>query len=557
MTPGMISRNSLQMVLTVVARLKSLWAAESGSVSMVHAVAVMFFTVMIVMLINVGHVTHHKVEMQNAADSVAITAATWQARGMNAVTATNHVIGEMLAFVALHEAIGGPRLDNPEELGPADTSEVDARLEAAYRIASSMGARTPAYTTVRQEDGVYADNTILESKIRLKEWLTWIYYMKAAAKAMQYSGIPAVVAAGEALETLMDAFEEVIKLEYEILMDLHKFAASKVILGLKELLRDDMLPTAKKYTDLVVERTPMVAQRAAEQIAESNGTLGTLYPFQPELPLEIDPFSYASSPFISDNKRVPAKKRTPPSPPPRCTKPGMPQRQVDKTCQLTRAAWPWVHYHRKPILDALSPLYWSNARKHYFDWTAGATIYLAHDLQRDWHQLGLYVLKGYPAPDKGYALWTEDGKRADRLFTVLGLSYRGKPLVAGEDVFFAQAHPKGRVAIAQAMIYNGNCQKRADYYIDLLGCARIHPYRQADVGWDTLNWKEGHAPTELLGIDVMPYEFPEIQVNWQAKLVPLSTARLKQLRNASELKREFQPSVKRLLPEVPRSLRTH
>lgn len=525
---------------------------RGGMITMVNCVAIVFCCLLIVMIMNVGHLVHQKVETQNAADAVAYTGAVWTARGMNAITATNHVMGEMMSFVVLHEAIGGQRLEHPE-MGPADTSEADALLDAAYAAASAAGASTFAYETVRQREGVFADRTLLESKIRLKEWLAFIYRMKVVAKAMQASSIPPIVAAGVALERAMDAFEYVILTEYRILLAFHQVAEN--LLDLKRLLRDEMLPEAKRYTRYVVDRTPVLAQRAAEMIAEANGSHGTLFPLPLVMPVMVDPFARAMFPNIPDSQRVAATQSAPACPSPEATNM---REQVVKTSQLARATWPWVNYHREPILQVLGVLVpFSNARDHYFDHTAGAAKYLCDVLQRDSHDLGLYVLRDYPAPDKGYALWTEDPVAADDLFSIVGLSHRDRTLVISDPILYQQEHHAGRLAISQALVYNANAQQRHPHHHRLL-CRRIIPIRQADVGWDTLNWRSGSRPYELIGIGagIVP-EFPEIEINWQAKLVPITANRFRQLRNASNLPDRFRGVLDRLVPELSPSLRTH
>lgn len=531
---------------------------EGGMITMVNSVTMVFCAMLIVLLLNVGHITHHKVEMQNAADSIVNSGATWQARGLNSTTATNHIIGEMMAFVAIHEALGGTGLDPETPLSThgaaaeeAREDSVNARLTAAWQLANR--AATPAYETVKQD--IKARRTIYDAKMRLKRWLTYIYYMKAAALAMQDTGIAPIVAAGQALWAAMQALELVVELEYQILNALRAVAES--LFGLKALLRDTMLPMAKEYTDYIVEETPNIALQAAVEIGAANGVLGTLYPNPAALPVAPDPLAFADGPWIGDDQRVPAE-----MPPPRCP-PHLdgenpnPRRQVVKTCQLTRATWPWVNYHRDPIKQFMGRfLKLSNAKKFYHDHTADATIQLCDELQRkDGYDLWLYVLAGYPAPDKGYALWTDDPELADDHFSVVGLAYRDKPNVVGSPAVLHHTHQEGRVALAQAIVYNANRQQPHPHHIDL-GCKRVQPIYQADVGWDTLNWEEGDRPYELVGIGISP-RFPRIRINWQAKLVPLTTNRLNDIKSVGAVPPPFSDVLSRLLDDVPQSLRTH
>ena len=52
-----------------------------------------------------------KIAAQNAADAIAFSSAQWMARGMNAVTATNHLLGEATGLVVVIEGLGGPEVD--------------------------------------------------------------------------------------------------------------------------------------------------------------------------------------------------------------------------------------------------------------------------------------------------------------------------------------------------------------------------------------------------------------------------------------------------------------
>ena len=60
---------------------------------------------------NAGHVVTAKVTSQNASDAVAFSSAQWMARGMNAITATNHLLGEVTGLVVVIEGLGGPEMD--------------------------------------------------------------------------------------------------------------------------------------------------------------------------------------------------------------------------------------------------------------------------------------------------------------------------------------------------------------------------------------------------------------------------------------------------------------
>ena len=550
---------------------------EKGLLSAVNLITLTMMMVLLVMVINVGHVTHQKIRMQNTADACVYSGAVMQARCMNAITATNHVIGEMAALVIVHEAFGGEALDNGDSNEEATRKE-DNELDLAQAAASALGASTDAYETVREEGGVGAERTLLDSKKILKEYLAWCYWQKALAKAMQATEIPPIVAAGIALETAMDLFEKVIEVEYKILNAIHRIAEGLV--PLKKVIRDELMPSAKEYTVDLVDAAPLLSQGVAEQVAQMSGLEGTLFPMKPELPVVIDPFAKAQTLVFRDDMYVVPERDHCGCP---SVRTDVTRDQIVKVTQLSRASFPWVNYHRQPILDILGTLLrLCKAREHYFDHSNGASKHVCNKLQLE-KEMGLYVLKDYPAPDKGYAKWTEDSALADELFCTIGLVHRPPPTVYG----LSPTHEDGMMAYAQAMIYNANEQERPEFRIDLT-CKRIVPIRQANVGWDTLNWREGslqekgdpvgppgsfvpnadgigkeNRPFELLGIGI-PDEFPQIHVNWQAKLTPATVTRLRELRQAAvgrghlgTLPEPYSSVASKMLEEVPSSLRTH
>ena len=85
---------------------------ETGKISLLASMLMLALVALAGLIGNTGHVTTEKLELQNAADSVAYSSSLWMARGMNAVTATNHLLGEATAMAAIHEALGGPELDS-------------------------------------------------------------------------------------------------------------------------------------------------------------------------------------------------------------------------------------------------------------------------------------------------------------------------------------------------------------------------------------------------------------------------------------------------------------
>lgn len=589
-----------------------------GLITITNAVAILVCALLLHLLMNVAIVQHRKVYAQNTADAVAYSSAVWQARAMNAITTTNHVIGEVTGLVIVHEAIGGQKLEKGEQ---GDTRQQDQNLKIAKEVAEALGFNTFAYPTVSKK--VKAEATILDHKNALKEVLTWVYAGGAVAKIMQF--FPPTAPAGRALETVLLGLQAKILQEY-IALNVLEFGA-KAVLPVKISLRDLYLPAAKKYTTSIVNLTPLVTARVAKDIASMNEMKGVVFPsaagvtsqIGPPLPVKIDPLAKAQAiptpeeeqpfpefpadpapesgevanlvqgngggfqlPAVNPNQYFPPVNES-------CGCPSVPadnqRAQIVKTTQLARASFPWVNYHREPIiryleLSATIAVLTVKAKSKYFtykEYTEKYSKELCDEFQtKSRYDLGLYVMEGYVGPDKGFELWNfpQHSDIADDLFTMVGLVYVPKPQVAGFSIF-GQPMKDGSFTYAQAMIYNANDQERPRQKIDL-NCKRIVPIRQANVGWDTLNWAPGSnqnrescnqangnsgssdpRPFELIGKGTRS-QYPSIQVNWQAKLTPGTQRRLAQVRILYRtLPNPLSSAVRRQPLIVPGTLTTH
>jgi len=238
--------------------------------------------------------------------------------------------------------------------------------------------------------------------------------------------------------------------------------------------------------------------------------------------------------------------------------------QINKITQLARATFPWVVYHREPVIKALSVAPLSQASHFYKDHSDGYSKRITKELQttkskQRTEKIQLYVLEDHFAPDKGFESFTNNPATADKLFAVTGLAYFQKPSIIGQPLF-KQHHQEGRVALSQVLIYNANDQVIPEYKIDLT-CKRLRPNRQADIGWDTLNWKSGTRPSELVakwdngGAPSVIY--PEIQVNWQCKLVPVSNSEWNRMLEASDIPSPFDAVLAKLIPQTQGCMNTH
>jgi hypothetical protein len=96
----------LQNILRHVDRTaRRLHRDQRGVTSLLSLVAVMVFTMLLVMLTNVVRHVDDKVRMQNAADAAAYSGAAVLARGMNAIAFANRLEAETFALTALLRAL--------------------------------------------------------------------------------------------------------------------------------------------------------------------------------------------------------------------------------------------------------------------------------------------------------------------------------------------------------------------------------------------------------------------------------------------------------------------
>jgi len=83
-------------------------ADEGGMVSLASLIVVLVFLVLFGLVGNVGQAVIGSLEAQNAADSAAVSAGVVVARGLNAATAANHLMGELTALLVVADAFCGP-----------------------------------------------------------------------------------------------------------------------------------------------------------------------------------------------------------------------------------------------------------------------------------------------------------------------------------------------------------------------------------------------------------------------------------------------------------------
>ncbi len=484
-----MNSNSVTKPNDLFARVNGLHEDQRGSIAIGHVLWVMIAITFASLFFNLGFSTKRKNDLQRPANAISHSVGVWKARGMNVVSSHQHLQGELAAMVILHHAIGGDELDAHEL---ADTRRLDLYLDVSRGFAASVSASTPYYSTVRRP--IYAGAMLLRAQRRIKLAVAGIYMGKFSIKVLGGS------------TAALDALEMQYGREYQALERLYRQARSMV--DLKRSIMKTTLPAANKQLHNIVSSVPSLALRTAEEIADRYKVKLHIHPDDLKLPLDVDPYATLDRP--------PHGYR----PPQDCDCPteraDNPRYQMVKTSQLARSAFPWVNYHRGAMVMKLflrAPL--SLAGKIYYDEAAGQSRLILDRLQKD-HGVRLYVLPGKVQPDKGWEKWTyaEHSNLADKHFTTVVLTGQELAAPVGSPYLFRKSEMDTWVRWDAVMLKNDNPQHRPSERIDLLGCKRIVPSRQAIVGYDTLAWDQSrHRVSELVG-NAIPHVFPRIKNAW-------------------------------------------
>jgi hypothetical protein len=496
---------------------------ESAMISIVTVVVVLFLAILGALGGNIALTIKQKMESQNGADSIAYSSSIVAARSMNAVTAAQHIEGELLALVALHHAFGGDELDNAGSAGSMAASDsAGAELDQAFQQAELyQGDPSPpssdVYRRVRQLPNAGA--TIRASVLRLQQILASAYRAYAyGGRLQELRSVPYVGQAayglGVVITTAALRFEDKVSSERHLLEAIEKSARAAV--PAKKAVEQLIAAIYFGYIQQVVKDYPHHVSSVVSATSRTNKVDGALFPSAEdrrlELPIEPEPQSLSS---------------------------------MGKS-QLVRSSFPWINHWRKPILKELNQLFLL-ARSAYFykHFSDQFVIYKAKKLKTD-SGVNLYIIHDLKlsGSDKGNERWTRrsGSRRADELFGVVGFARRPFQQSSGFSRFRNNV-PNDVVTYAQAMIYNSNPQVGS-------GGGQLQP----EVGWDTLNWisKVPEQRDEGGKESYEPSDEPRIRVNWHAKLVPVT--RLPDAARA--VRAPFSTSVGRLVPD-PGEFRTH
>jgi hypothetical protein len=471
---------------------RDLHSGEEGMLSLASLFVVLGFLVLIGLLANVGRVSSRKLETQNAADSTAYAASVEMARGMNSITAINHLIGELTALVVLIHTLGGDELDQGKD-PPATPWTLSLLLDTTYGMATAVGedsipVNDEAYNEASQDSKV--GGAIYDARKRLKMVLTWAYeahFIGGIIAQGQFIPIvgPLLQWWGDSICLAALAFEYKVWQECETLDVLEQLARG--LQEVKVLLRDVVVPGLYYYQSSIVYAAPMKALDAANSMAEPN--------------LADQVSLYPGWPFVNLNLPVETESS---------------QTSVERS-QLMRASTPWIQWWRQPWIDfGKNALRLSRFAQYFEDRSTQYTQSIIKSLKQD-KAINLYVMSNSQGQGKTYEPWTyaNHSDMADQMFTVVGLAHRPAPTNIALNMFRFQENPDGLACFAQAMFYNANPQQRGSGNNDW----------QPTAGWDTLNW-DGPAPEYPGPVpqgDNTPTPTtpqPRIRLNWQCKLVP-------------------------------------
>jgi hypothetical protein len=258
------------------------YRARQGKISLVTLIAILGLIVMLGFVGNAGHVVTTKVDQQNAADAIAFSTAQWMARGMNAVTATNHLLGEATALVVVIEGLGGPEADADMEAYPAQskiTDEVNRGMvglatidglvpygaKAAGKVDAKFLKAIITNLISKQDNKHKAFATIYDSKLVLKKKVTPRLIAKSIANAGLWvppwwgwlTAIPAyAVHIGCNIELAEFA------LEYAILEGLEKLVTNKLVREVKvTIFENKLIPAIAAHGDYLAGRPSRIAKK--------------------------------------------------------------------------------------------------------------------------------------------------------------------------------------------------------------------------------------------------------------------------------------------------------
>jgi len=541
---------------------RSLHASEEGFLSFVTCIVVLFFTVLLALVLNTGGAVKQKVDLQNAADASILTSTSVAARGMNAITMTNHLVGELTAILVIHEALGGSTMDDLIEDGNTDgktsstSQSLNRRMDTLFLLDRDSPYRDFDEKVIDnlKRDGHSSDAdgkhlafaSIFDSRLTLKYTMTLCLVGRAAAFAVKF--IPIV---GPALSTALHITISVVvfKILQEVLLldGIELLAQSFSQIAKRRIIENQILPFMENYGQVCVTQFPRIGEKVAKEAAKRNGVTLVLFPERLELAVEREPAPSGggSEPeagphrrktvadFLDDINSVTDKissflsldfftpgEKSKVELPPGVNQPNEPPadgygrgvnfarddlpRSSDwdevKRSQWVRASYPHVRAWRKPIRSWFSgTLFFAQTSVWYSQWTNRYALAKPY-----WYRTGEYA---------------DGGKTPLAMFVMKSAPQAGKgrePWTTGnrqaEQLFTQMAfvHRTAKTPVGAFLFGSGPKDGMVAYGQGIVYNANPQDAAadgnalgtfQPTVGWDTLNWT---SPTSA----ARAYEFP-------------------------------------------------
>lgn len=618
-------------------RIARFHAGEDGQINLVTAVVMLGFAVLIGLIGNAGNAVKKKIELQNAADATAYSSSLWMARGMNAVTTTNHLMGEATATVVVFHALGGTELgDETDVSASAALNEGLETTQSSAPIATGMYDKSLVDFIVNQmtdDEGKHdAHATILDGKLTLKFGMNLIFGVKTLANAGLIPNpayaftAPAAIAAHIAMDVLaVKLMQEWFFLEF-LEQGIKLVNQSRFV----QTIEEQVIPILSQYGDYVAGKKPGFG--GGSQLAPVNRsikqtfsgvtqryrlTAAAIHPDADDLRLPIReepaPPSGSTRPgsewsgndwpralrTISDafrqikrlldrandiievllapvgwlgkvigqditDKLIPIPRIDLPAGPgekgysDNPSYDGLPEIDVEEArrSQWARATYPVVNSLRSPIRGFFRK--WcriSNAPTWFTHWSNRYTLAISHRIRTSDKKPHMYVMRDMRPKQKGNEPWTrstsQGKRRAERYFTVIAIVHRKRETAIIGPSIFKNPAKRGTFAVAQAMFYNANGR----------AANPANGRYQPKTGWDTLNWAPPFRAPEwgdhqpATGGGGFPRFFisgknatagSRVKLNWQAKLVPVTSSRLRDAEQSSKLSQRLRQEMGRI-----------
>lgn len=512
--------------------------SRRGLITWGTLLSMLLLMILAALVSNISMVVHRKMEIQNSADAIAYSSSVWIARGMNSVSATNHVIGEMNALYTIHHALGGKWLDERPNRRNSGDWELTVPafpyiggyggmwykifsyygLKVAFWLAriaswkndveewlppwlpsSGPGPNKSHYDRVSQHPKTDINSAIWEGKEHLKNRMLAAYGQHLSGAQMYSAGhklyfFPwtsakglAMMKAGAKMKKAARKMADLIHAQYRVLDNVESIAISP--LRPAKLALPGIIKTVYLYQQAHVKvEIPGKAFLTAQNIGKRTACKGFALGDLPDIP--SGGLGNVASNLSQIFPSLPVE-------PEKVTR--------ENRSQMVRATYPWVRKWRYNILMVLTTLApSSHANDGFIKWTNTYALQSSQWLRTKTNKkcdneltvinrrgrsrgqngkgIRLYTIKELNTRgQKSQELWNKKGfmgsQKADDLFCCLGFAKSEKPQVFSR-MFFRQENPHGIVCYSQAMIYNANPQP----------ASANGGKNQPNVGWDTLAW---------------------------------------------------------------------